>query len=143
MDVNIVDHGMNSQQILQQIIEEKQNLRLNTYYRQDCHEMLTYLHREYRRALKEEKRQKKNKKKGIGVTKIKRGTIQKNLCSICLELPDYNDLLRTNCNHYYCKKCYDGWMQTCIKYGTTYDVSCPNCRKKNPKIQEYVIKAKV
>lgn len=134
---------MNSQQILQQIVQEKNYLHSNLYYKQDCHEMLTYLHREYRRRLKEEKKEKKNKKKGIGVIKIKKGTIQKNVCSICLELPDYNDLLKTNCNHYYCKTCYDGWMQICIKHNTTYDISCPNCRKKNPITQEYIIKTMV
>ena len=32
MDMNTVHRGMNSQQILQQILEEKQDLHSNVYY---------------------------------------------------------------------------------------------------------------
>jgi hypothetical protein len=138
----MADIQISSQQILEQIKQERRDLNSNLYYKQECHEILTYLNREYRKALKEEKKHKKNKKKGIGITKIKKGTPQKNMCSICLENPDYNNLLKTNCGHYYCKTCYDGWTQLCIKQNETYEVTCPYCRKKNPKLQEYVIKSK-
>jgi len=46
-------------------------------------------------------------------------------CAICQETPKYKDALCTECNHYYCKACWDVWMKTSI--------TCPTCRKSDPK----------
>ena len=57
-------------------------------------------------------------------------------CSICLET--LNDKCTLNCNHSFCKKCVDEWLQKNNK-------TCPNCRSliqsyyNNDKIINYCI----
>jgi hypothetical protein len=49
-------------------------------------------------------------------------------CAICQETPKYKDAVCTDCNHYYCKNCWDVWMNALISNHT-----CPTCRKVAPK----------
>lgn len=49
-------------------------------------------------------------------------------CAICQETPKYKDALCTDCEHYYCKACWDVWMKT-----PTSNHTCPTCRKVDPK----------
>jgi hypothetical protein len=51
-----------------------------------------------------------------------------NECAICQETPKYKDAVCTDCNHYYCKNCWDVWMNALISNHT-----CPTCRKVAPK----------
>jgi hypothetical protein len=53
-------------------------------------------------------------------------------CAICQEIPKYKDCLYTECKHFYCKSCWDSWMNT-----ETSNKTCPNCRVKMPKTTTY------
>ena len=52
-----------------------------------------------------------------------------NECVICQEIPKYKDAVRTDCNHYYCKNCWDSWINT-----PSSNKNCPTCRKVMPNI---------
>jgi ankyrin repeat protein len=51
-------------------------------------------------------------------------------CSICLTEKVAN--CQTNCNHFYCKSCIDGWLKK--------ENTCPYCREKITKIYNLVVK---
>jgi hypothetical protein len=53
-------------------------------------------------------------------------------CAICQEAPKYKDALCTDCNHYYCKPCWNVWMNA-----ANSNHSCPTCRKSNPNTTTY------
>ena len=53
-------------------------------------------------------------------------------CSICYETPTFKNAICTECDHYYCKACWDSWMTS-----ETSNKSCPVCRKDLPKITLY------
>lgn len=48
-------------------------------------------------------------------------------CSICQEIPKYKDAALTECNHYYCKGCWENWMNA-----EGSNKKCPTCRKDMP-----------
>ncbi len=50
-------------------------------------------------------------------------------CSVCQEVPKYKDAVCTECNHYYCKGCWENWMTT-----EGSNKKCPTCRKDMPRI---------
>jgi len=50
-------------------------------------------------------------------------------CSICQETPKYKDAVCTECTHYYCKGCWESWMNT-----EGSNKKCPTCRKDMPAI---------
>jgi hypothetical protein len=50
-------------------------------------------------------------------------------CSICQETPKYKDSICTECNHYYCKGCWESWMNA-----EGSNKKCPTCRKDMPRI---------
>lgn len=47
-------------------------------------------------------------------------------CAVCFEIPLYKNAARTQCNHYYCKKCLDLWMRE--ENGSATETKCPVCR---------------
>jgi hypothetical protein len=53
-------------------------------------------------------------------------------CSICQEIPKYKDAVCTECNHYYCKGCWDSWVNT-----EGSNKKCPTCRKDMPIITSF------
>jgi len=50
-------------------------------------------------------------------------------CSICQETPKHKDAVCTECNHYYCKGCWESWMNA-----DGSNKKCPTCRKDMPRI---------
>jgi hypothetical protein len=48
-------------------------------------------------------------------------------CSICQEIPKYKDAVCTECNHYYCKGCWENWMNA-----EGSNKKCPTCRRDMP-----------
>ena len=55
--------------------------------------------------------------------------INYNSCPICLNtIFNKNDIIKLNCNHVFCTKCYNAWHTTCINNNN--GVSCPLCRSK-------------
>lgn len=42
-------------------------------------------------------------------------------CSICLNIIDNDDIAKTNCEHYFCKRCIETWLKK--------HRNCPNCRR--------------
>jgi hypothetical protein len=50
-------------------------------------------------------------------------------CSVCQEIPKYKDAVCTECNHYYCKGCWENWMNA-----EGSNKKCPTCRKDMPRI---------
>ena len=128
------------QQIERILKKEKDDLKLNVYNHRDCHELITFLKRKYREAVKREKSQKKDFKRKKGFIKINKKKIQNQDCSICFEIPNYSNLVTTNCNHHFCRECYDKWMANSINISNSVSVSCPNCRKLNPKLKQYLVK---
>jgi hypothetical protein len=57
-------------------------------------------------------------------------------CAICQETPNYEDAVCTKCNHYYCKKCWDCWMDA-----PTSNKSCPTCRNDKPQAASFRARA--
>ena len=57
-------------------------------------------------------------------------------CAICQETPKYKDAVCTDCNHYYCKTCWNLWMNT-----DGSNKNCPTCRKDLPRTTSYKARA--
>jgi hypothetical protein len=53
-------------------------------------------------------------------------------CSICQETPKYKDAVCTDCIHYYCKGCWESWMNA-----EGSNKKCPTCRKDMPGITSF------
>jgi hypothetical protein len=53
-------------------------------------------------------------------------------CSICQETPKYKDAVCTECIHYYCKECWETWMNA-----EGSNKKCPTCRKDMPIITSF------
>ena len=51
-------------------------------------------------------------------------------CPVCIDMIDDNDLIITNCGHYYCKGCLDQWKLTCRERGDA-KWECCNCKRKH------------
>jgi hypothetical protein len=50
-------------------------------------------------------------------------------CAICQETPNHKDAICTECKHYYCKSCWNSWMNA-----ERSNKKCPTCRKDMPRI---------
>lgn len=124
-------------QIMNLINIEKDDLHSNKFNKRDCHTVLVFLRKKHRESIKRKKISNKNFKKKLGFITVNARSIQSNDCSICLETPSFNNLVKTNCKHYFCRMCYDKWVVSVLK--NNFDISCPNCRKINPVIQQYKI----
>ena len=57
-------------------------------------------------------------------------------CAICQEIPKYRDAVCTECDHYYCKACWQTWMNA-----PESNRSCPTCRKDMPTITSFRARA--
>lgn len=60
-------------------------------------------------------------------------TKQTHECAICFEIHPFTNLLKTRCNHYFGKQCYNNWRTLCKE-----KVTCPCCRKVNPPISFFI-----
>jgi hypothetical protein len=62
---------------------------------------------------------------------------QSNPCSVCYDIPDWENMMLTNCGHTFCKNCFCQWEHACINNEGA--VTCPVCRKNRPvlKIFQY------
>ena len=58
-------------------------------------------------------------------------------CAICQETPKYKDTVCTECDHYYCKSCWQTWMNA-----PESNRSCPTCRKDMPTVTSFRARAK-
>jgi len=57
-------------------------------------------------------------------------------CAICQETPKVKDCILTECNHYFCKGCWNGWMNA-----ERSNKTCPTCRKEMPRITSFKARA--
>ena len=57
-------------------------------------------------------------------------------CAICQETPKYKDAVCTECQHYYCKSCWNLWMNA-----ASSNKKCPTCRKDMPRTTSYKARA--
>jgi hypothetical protein len=57
-------------------------------------------------------------------------------CAICHETPKVKDCILTECNHYFCKGCWNGWMNA-----QRSNKNCPTCRKDMPRITSFRARA--
>lgn len=53
-------------------------------------------------------------------------------CAVCLETPKHKDSICTECNHYFCKPCWNSWMNA-----ERSNKKCPTCRKDMPRITSF------
>lgn len=53
-------------------------------------------------------------------------------CAICQDQPKIKDAICTECNHWYCKTCWNDWMNS-----PTGNKKCPTCRKDMPKVTSF------
>lgn len=60
------------------------------------------------------------------------------MCGICLEKHITKDTIVTNCNHQFGESCFQRWRECC--YSSETHVSCPMCKKTNPKIFNFIVK---
>jgi len=51
-------------------------------------------------------------------------------CPICMEFIPIESLEITNCGHYYCRPCLDGWRQACRDRGSD-KWSCGKCNRRH------------
>lgn len=70
--------------------------------------------------------------KTVVIAKKKLETACPEACAICQETPKYKDAVCTECKHYYCKSCWESWMNT-----PRSNRSCPTCRKDMPRTTSY------
>jgi hypothetical protein len=54
-------------------------------------------------------------------------------CAVCMENQKKGDTITTECNHSFCKPCWNNWMDTNNR-------TCPCCRKECKSITVYSIK---
>jgi hypothetical protein len=54
------------------------------------------------------------------------------VCAICQETPKYKDVVCTECDHYYCKTCWNDWMNAELS-----NKNCPTCRREMPVTTSY------
>ena len=106
-------------QSIEVLIDEQRELLNNQVYSTEvCHHNMSYLKSMF------------NKSQNIfnsGQISVNTNLLkQTKTCSICLEEHPFNDLLRTECNHYFGKSCYERWVAS--------NNSCPYCRNQNPRI---------
>ena len=118
---------------------EKEDYHSNKYKKQDCIAIMVYLNQKLREANKREKNKQKNFKKNNRLIKVNSSKIQISDCSICFEKPSYNDMVTTECKHHFCRLCYDKWVINSIQTDNNINVTCPYCRKKNPRIDQYLV----
>lgn len=57
-------------------------------------------------------------------------------CAVCLETPKHKDSICTECNHYFCKPCWNSWMNV-----EGSNKKCPSCRKDMPRITSFKARA--
>ena len=69
----------------------------------------------------------KPREKSKAITNKKLKELCPTECAICQETPKHEDAIRTKCNHYYCKTCWECWMDA-----PTSNKSCPTCRNDKP-----------
>jgi len=70
--------------------------------------------------------------KTVVIAKKKLETACPEICAICQETPKYKDAVCTECNHYYCKPCWESWMNA-----PRSNKNCPTCRKEMPRTTSY------
>lgn len=51
-------------------------------------------------------------------------------CPICMDFIAHDDLVITNCGHYYCKGCLDSWKEQEKKNGNN-TWKCANCNRRH------------
>jgi hypothetical protein len=74
--------------------------------------------------------------KTVVIAKKKLDTECPTQCAICQETPKYKDAVCTECEHYYCKTCWSGWMNAARS-----NKKCPTCRKDMPRTTSYKARA--
>ena len=138
-----------SSRLINSIIILEQYANYQSVVSAKSHEFLSILWREYRKAYKSEKDLEKKLKRGIGKIKVDEQINQHNDCGICLDRPNYNDLVTTSCGHNFCKGCYKKWVieKTMIKdiendEENLEGVTCPMCREYDPTLTYYKQKKK-
>jgi hypothetical protein len=57
-------------------------------------------------------------------------------CAICQETHKVKVCILTECNHYFCKGCWNGWMNA-----ERSNKRCPTCRKEMPRITSFKARA--
>ena len=103
---------------IEMLINEQRNLfKSGEFTKEICHYNMGYLKEKYNLST--------SYNKASLNTKFLKQTKQ---CSICFENHDFNQLLKTDCGHYFGICCYNRWEKRFEKG----KVTCPYCRKLNP-----------
>tara|TARA_B100001093_G_C25954350_1_gene646290 strand:+ start:29 stop:388 length:360 start_codon:yes stop_codon:yes gene_type:complete len=101
------------------LIDEQRNLlKSNSFDREVCHYNMNYLKTKSNLA---------GRKKSMVDTNL---LTQPNICCVCMESHNFNDLICTECDHFIGKECYKKWIQV--------SKTCPYCRKENPLVRQFV-----
>lgn len=66
------------------------------------------------------------------ISKSRMESNMEDVCGICLETHVTKDTVVTDCKHQFGEPCFQRWRQCCSS--TERSVSCPMCKKNNPKI---------
>jgi hypothetical protein len=74
--------------------------------------------------------------KTVTIKKTEFDAICTDLCPICIEPQKKGDTIMTDCNHEFCKPCYNSWMTA-----FTSNHTCPACRKLMPRVTSFKIRA--
>ena len=72
------------------------------------------------------------------VTKNKKRTMEREMCSICLENHSIKDVVTTSCGHHFGKSCFEQIIEKCSRNCT--QLSCPLCRNTEMGYYRYYVK---
>ena len=144
---------LNRNQIDLLLDEQRQILNCDISKKHECSSNIEFLKIEYNKRLRIEIKIKRRNQIEKLVEKLKLPptnnykrksriiesnyiTIDKNVtqdreCAICLEIHPYNELIKTDCNHYFGNLCYSKWVIKSFKNNKN-NIFCPLCKKKNP-----------
>jgi len=104
-------------------VREMERAKLETAYT----EMMDALH-----AWDDKKKENEARKSIKMLSKEKLEKETEDVCGICLETHKFKDIIQTNCKHQFGEECFTQWCNTCRRQRKS--ISCPMCKKKNPKI---------
>lgn len=62
------------------------------------------------------------------------------VCGICLELHTARESLETECKHRFGATCFEHWTNACVQQRKA--LTCPCCKKVNPKVVQFYERAK-
>ena len=122
-------------ELLELLIEEQRKiLKLDANQKITCHSNMIFLKKEYNKCFK------KNKKSAHII--INESVEKNKICIICLDKHPINEIIKTECSHYFGNICYAKYIISCLKNNKS-NIFCPLCKKINPSTSTFIYNKKI